>query len=74
MDGSRGQHAGDWDLAAGDIQMQFVADPGFRPGLIEAVARRLIADFAQNLERQLAGGGAPAPAAATARLALLALL
>jgi len=45
-----------------------------RPGLIEAVARRLIADFAQNLERQLAGGGVPAPGAATARLALLALL
>jgi carbon-monoxide dehydrogenase small subunit len=44
-----------------------------RPGLIEAVARRLIADFAQNLERQLAGGEPP-PAAATARLPLLALL
>ena len=29
VDGSRGQHAGDRDLAAGDIQMQFVADPGF---------------------------------------------
>jgi carbon-monoxide dehydrogenase small subunit len=26
-----------------------------RPGLIEAIARRLIADFAQNLQRQLAG-------------------
>ena len=45
-----------------------------RPGLIEAVARRLIADFAQNLERQLAGAGAPAPVAVTTRLSLLALL
>jgi aerobic carbon-monoxide dehydrogenase small subunit len=31
-----------------------------RPGLIEAVAGRLIADFAQNLERQLAGQSATA--------------
>ena len=31
-----------------------------RPGLIEAVARRLIADCAQNLERQLAGQSATA--------------
>ena len=45
-----------------------------RPGLIEAVARRLIADFARNLERQLAGDGGPATAAPTTRLSLLALL
>jgi carbon-monoxide dehydrogenase small subunit len=38
-----------------------------RPGLIEAIARRLIADFAQNLQRQLAGEGAKAP---NARLSL----
>jgi carbon-monoxide dehydrogenase small subunit len=31
-----------------------------RPGLIEAIARRLIADFAQNLQRQLTGEGAEA--------------
>jgi carbon-monoxide dehydrogenase small subunit len=31
-----------------------------RPGLIEAIARRLIADFAQNLQRQLSGEGATA--------------
>ena len=29
VDGSRGQHAGNRDLAAGDIQMQFITDPGF---------------------------------------------
>jgi aerobic carbon-monoxide dehydrogenase small subunit len=31
-----------------------------RPGLIEAIARRLIADFAQNLQRQLDGEAAEA--------------
>ena len=44
-----------------------------RPGLIEAIARRLIADFAQNLQRQLAGESAAA-AATNTRLSLLAVV
>lgn len=41
-----------------------------RPGLVEAVARRLIADFAANLERQLGRDGGSTPPAKT-RLQLL---
>src|SRR5271165_5117799 len=44
VDGSRGQDAGDRDLAAGDIQMQFVADPGF----LVALAVLLGADIARG--------------------------
>src|SRR5208337_2157593 len=44
VDGSRGQYAGDRDLAAGDIQMQFVADPGF----LVALAVLLGADIARG--------------------------
>src|SRR5271166_6245779 len=39
VDGSRGKHAGDRDLAAGDIQMQFVADPGFLVALAVFLGR-----------------------------------
>ena len=42
VNGSRGQHAGDGDLAAGDIDMQLVADPG----LLVALAVFLGADVA----------------------------
>jgi carbon-monoxide dehydrogenase small subunit len=44
-----------------------------RSGLIEAVAKRLIADFALNLERQLGGDASAVPALET-RLPLLAAL
>src|SRR5580692_12432073 len=44
MDGSRGQHAGDGDLAAGDVEMQFVAVPGF----LVALAVFLAADIARG--------------------------
>ncbi len=43
-----------------------------RPGLIEAIARRLIADLAQNLERQIAGG--PAATSGATRLTALGLI
>src|SRR5271169_5449516 len=44
MDGSRGKHAGDGDLAAGDVEMQFVAVPGF----LVALAVFLAADIARG--------------------------
>src|SRR5271168_4649153 len=44
VDGSRGQHAGDRDLAAGDVEMQFVAVPGF----LVALAVFLAADIARG--------------------------
>src|SRR5277367_5554509 len=44
VDGSRGQHAGDRDLAAGDVEMQFVAVPGF----LVALAVFLAADIARD--------------------------
>src|SRR5271154_1291726 len=44
VDGSRGQHAGDGDLAAGDVEMQFVAVPGF----LVALAVFLAADIARG--------------------------
>ena len=42
VDGGRGQHAGDWDLAAGHVDVEFV--PG--PGLFVALAVFLAADVA----------------------------
>jgi hypothetical protein len=33
VDGSRGQHARDRDLAAGDIDVELIADPGFLEAL-----------------------------------------
>ena len=42
VNGGRGQHAGDGDLAAGDVDMQLVADPG----LLVALAVFLGADIA----------------------------
>src|SRR5271154_3025925 len=44
VDGSRGQHAGDRDLAAGDVEMEFVAVPGF----LVALAVFLAADIARG--------------------------
>src|SRR5271163_1950542 len=44
VDGSRGQHAGDRDLAAGDVEMEFVAVPGF----LVALAVFLAADTARG--------------------------
>ena len=55
VDGSRSKHAGDRDLAAGDIQMQFVADPGF----LVALAVFLGADIARGgqIGRIVSGAG-----------------
>src|ERR1019366_8412972 len=54
VDGSRGQHARDRDLAAGDIDVQLVADPG----LLVALAVFLGADIAGGgeIREHLAGG------------------
>ena len=46
VDGSRGQHARDRDLAAGDIDVELIADPG----LLEALAVFLGADIAGGRE------------------------
>ncbi len=44
-----------------------------RPGLVETIARALIADFARNWERQLSGEATPAPPVA-ARVSPLAMI
>src|SRR5271165_6020767 len=56
VNGVRSQHAGDGDLAASDVDMQLVADPGF----LVALAVFLGADIAGGHDRAAGWLGSPA--------------